>query len=59
MRAGKGVFFPKRSEKRRQQLVARYQELKDSGRLEKVMTKRRKKNALKDHRYVPRARREG
>ena len=31
----------------------RYEELKVSGRLEKAMTKRRKKNALKDHRYIP------
>ncbi len=58
VRAGKGAFFPKRAEQKRQQLLARYQELKDSGRLEKVMAKRRRKNAAKDHRYVPRARRE-
>ena len=31
----------------------RYEELKVAGRLEKAMAKRRKKNALKDHRYIP------
>ena len=58
VKAGKGLFFPKRSEKKRQALIARYQELKATGRLEKVMAKRRKKNASKDHRYVPAERRQ-
>ncbi|MCJ1297039.1 hypothetical protein MMC34_008608 [Xylographa carneopallida] len=53
VKEGKKVYFPKRSEKKRQELIRRYEELKATGRLEKAMTKRRKKNALKDHRYMP------
>lgn len=53
MKEGKKVYFPKRSEKKRQELIRHYEELKATGRLEKAMTKRRKKNALKDHRYMP------
>jgi len=53
---GKQPFFLKRSEAKKQELVARYKQLKASGGLEKVMQKRRRKNAMKDHRYVPAAR---
>lgn len=56
MKEGKKVYFPKRSEKKRQELVRKYEELKASGRLERAMAKRRKKNAAKDHRYMPSAR---
>jgi ribosomal RNA-processing protein 36 len=58
VKGGKGVFFQKRSEKKKQELIRRYEELKATGRLEKVMAKRQKKNAAKDHRYVPSARRQ-
>jgi ribosomal RNA-processing protein 36 len=57
--AGKKPFFLKKSDKRKRELMAKYEELKDSGRLDKFMAKRRKKNASKDHRYVPSARRAG
>lgn len=55
---GKKPFFLKKSEKRKRELVAKYEELKSSGRLDKYMEKRRKKNAAKDHRYVPSTRRQ-
>ncbi len=55
MRAGKKPFYLKKADRRRAELVAKYEELKSSGRLERYMAKRRKKNAAKDHRYVPRA----
>ncbi|CAL8464266.1 g3801 [Coccomyxa elongata] len=58
VKAGKGVFFQKRSEKKRQELIRRYQELKATGHLAKVMAKRQKRNAAKDHRYVPSTRRQ-
>ncbi len=58
VKSGKGVYFQKRSEKKRQELIMRYQELKATGRLEKVMAKRQKKNAAKDHRYLPSTRRQ-
>jgi ribosomal RNA-processing protein 36 len=57
VKAGKGAYFQKRSEKQRQKLMWQYQELKATGRLERYMAKRRKKNAMKDHRYVPASRR--
>ncbi len=53
VREGKKVYFPKRSDKKRQELVRKYEELKVSGRLERAMAKRRKKNAAKDHRFMP------
>lgn len=56
VKAGKKPFFLKKSEKKKQELIRKYKELKASGRLEKTLTKRRQKNAAKDHRYVPEAR---
>ena len=55
---GKKPFYLKKSEKKRQELVSKYEELKSTGQLEKYMEKRRKRNAAKDHRYLP-ARRPG
>lgn len=57
--AGKKPFFLKKSEKRKRELLAKYEELKSAGQLDKYMAKRRKKNAAKDHRYVPSGRRGG
>ena len=53
VKAGKKPFFMKKSEKKRQELIQRYQELKATGKLQKTIEKRRKKNAQKDHRYIP------
>jgi len=53
---GKKPYFLKKSEKKKLELLAKYEELKSSGRLEKYMAKRRKKNAAKDHRYLPASR---
>ncbi|KAK9807560.1 hypothetical protein WJX72_002543 [[Myrmecia] bisecta] len=57
VKAGKKPFFLKRSEAKKAELVVKYQALKASGSLEKAMAKRRRKNAAKDHRYVPGTRR--
>lgn len=46
-------FYLKKSELKKQELLLKYQELKESGHLEKYMEKRRKRNAAKDHRYLP------
>ncbi|GAX84324.1 hypothetical protein CEUSTIGMA_g11746.t1 [Chlamydomonas eustigma] len=54
---GKKPFYIKKSEQRKLELLAQYQELKDTGGLDKFMEKRRRKNASKDHRYVPSQRR--
>lgn len=56
---GKAPFYLKKAEKRRLELVAKYEELKAAGQLDKYMAKRRKKNAAKDHRYLPVGRRGG
>ncbi|KAL4458076.1 hypothetical protein ABPG75_012941 [Micractinium tetrahymenae] len=54
---GKSPFFLKKSEQRRLELLAKYEELKASGKLDKFMAKRRKKNAAKSHKHLPGARR--
>ncbi|KAG6788372.1 hypothetical protein POTOM_004437 [Populus tomentosa] len=41
------------SEIRKQRLTEKYNKLKASGKLESFIEKRRKKNAAKDHRYMP------
>ncbi|XP_065858187.1 uncharacterized protein [Euphorbia lathyris] len=50
---GKQPFYLKKSEIRKQRLVKEYNKLKGSGKLESFIEKRRRKNASKDHRYVP------
>ena len=58
--AGKKPYYLKKSEQRRLELLAKFNELKAAGgdKLEKFMEKRRKKNASKDHRFIPGQRRE-
>ncbi|XP_057478681.1 uncharacterized protein LOC130766030 [Actinidia eriantha] len=50
---GKKPFYLKKSEIQKQRLVEKYEELKASGKLESFLEKRRRKNAAKDHRYMP------
>ncbi|CAM9781053.1 unnamed protein product [Ectocarpus sp. 12 AP-2014] len=51
--SGKKPFFLKGSEKKRLSLEQRYEGLKEDGKLSKFMEKKRKKNAAKDHRWLP------
>eukprot|EP00249_Psilotum_nudum_P008686 c21447_g1_i1 orf=521-1267(+) len=53
VKQGKKPFYPKKSAIRKQELIERYKELKVSGKLEAFLAKRRRRNAAKDHRYVP------
>ncbi|XP_023130049.2 ribosomal RNA processing protein 36 homolog isoform X2 [Amphiprion ocellaris] len=55
-RANQGArpFFLKKSEKKKLQLAEKYQELKKSGKLENFLSKKRKRNAGKDRRKLPR-----
>ena len=46
-------YYLKKSELKKRELILKYQELKESGQLEKYMEKRRKRNAAKEHRYLP------
>nr|XP_008360895.2 ribosomal RNA processing protein 36 homolog isoform X1 [Malus domestica] len=50
---GKQPFFLKKSEIRKKRLMEKYKQLKASGKLEAFIEKRRRKNAAKDHRYMP------
>ena len=55
--AGKRPYYPKASQLRKEALAAKFEELKKSGKLAQALEKRRKKNAAKDHRYMPSGRR--
>ncbi|EOY24629.1 Uncharacterized protein TCM_016182 [Theobroma cacao] len=50
---GKRPFYLKKSEIRKQRLIEKYKKLKASGKLESFIEKRRRKNAAKDHRFMP------
>ncbi|KAK2817571.1 hypothetical protein Q5P01_025762 [Channa striata] len=54
-RANQGArpFFLKKSEKKKLQLAEKYQELRKSGKLENFLSKKRKRNAVKDRRKLP------
>ncbi|KEH26813.1 ribosomal RNA processing protein 36 homolog [Medicago truncatula] len=53
---GRRPFYLKKSEIRRQRLIEKYKHLKASGNLDSYIEKRRKRNAAKDHRFMPYAR---
>ncbi|CAG8565405.1 14103_t:CDS:2 [Cetraspora pellucida] len=57
---GKSPFYLKKSEEKKLELVDKFKKLQksDSKVLDKVIEKRRKKNASKEHRYIPFKRRE-
>uniref|UniRef100_A0A5B7BMN0 rRNA biogenesis protein RRP36 n=1 Tax=Davidia involucrata TaxID=16924 RepID=A0A5B7BMN0_DAVIN len=50
---GKQPYYLKKSEIQKQRLIEKYKDLKVSGKLESFIEKRRRKNAAKDHRYIP------
>lgn len=50
---GKQPYYLKKSEIRKQRLIEKYNNLKASGKLDSFIEKRRRKNASKDHRYMP------
>ncbi|CAA2978898.1 Ribosomal RNA processing protein 36 homolog [Olea europaea subsp. europaea] len=50
---GKRPYYLKKSDIRKQKLIQKYEELKGAGKLESFLDKRRRKNAAKDHRYMP------
>ncbi|XP_044382263.1 ribosomal RNA processing protein 36 homolog isoform X1 [Triticum aestivum] len=52
-KAGKRPYYLKKSEIRERKLMDKYNELKETGKLDSFMEKRRKKNASKDHRFMP------
>nr|CAB3454008.1 unnamed protein product [Digitaria exilis] len=52
-KAGKQPYYLKNSELRERMLMNKYKELKEAGKLDAFMERRRRKNASKDHRYMP------
>nr|CAB3457652.1 unnamed protein product [Digitaria exilis] len=52
-KAGKRPYYLKQSELRKRMLMNKYEELKEAGKLDAFMERRRRKNASKDHRYMP------
>lgn len=50
---GKKPYYLKKSDVRKQKLIEKYNDLKASGKLESYLTKKRKQNAAKEHRYMP------
>lgn len=50
---GKRPYFLKKSEIRNLMLTKKYEELKGQGKVDKVIEKKRRKNAAKDHRLMP------
>ncbi|XP_019404562.1 PREDICTED: ribosomal RNA processing protein 36 homolog [Crocodylus porosus] len=50
---GRKPFYLKKSEKRKLELAEKYAELKRSGKLESFLSKKRKRNAIKDRRRLP------
>ncbi|KAL6845986.1 hypothetical protein ACP4OV_023434 [Aristida adscensionis] len=52
-KAGKRPYYLKKSELRQRKLMNKYNELKEAGKLDAYMERRRRKNASKDHRYMP------
>ncbi|KAG9445729.1 hypothetical protein H6P81_011857 [Aristolochia fimbriata] len=50
---GKRPYYLKKSELRERKLIEKYNDLKAAGKLEAFIERRRRKNASKDHRYMP------
>ncbi|KAL4237417.1 rRNA biogenesis protein rrp36 [Mactra antiquata] len=53
---GKNPYFLKKSEKKKLELAEKYKELKESGKIEKYLSKKLKKNAQKERKKLPRQR---
>ncbi|XP_023218773.1 ribosomal RNA processing protein 36 homolog [Centruroides sculpturatus] len=52
LKEGKKPYFLKKSERKKLELIQHYKELKKSGKLEKYMQKKRKKNASRDSKWL-------
>ena len=51
---GKKPFYLKKSDRKKQELVERYKELKSGGKFDKYLCKKRKHNAMKEKKKLPR-----
>ncbi|KAJ3262552.1 rRNA biogenesis protein rrp36 [Boothiomyces macroporosus] len=59
VKEGKTPFFLKKSELKKRELIEKYKSIGKGANLEKVLEKRRKKNAAKEHTRIPTTRRSG
>ncbi|GAB2274011.1 hypothetical protein Dimus_008781 [Dionaea muscipula] len=50
---GKRPFYLKKSEIRKQKLIGQYDRLKAAGKIDSYIDKRRRRNAAKDHKFMP------
>ncbi|GAB2293318.1 hypothetical protein Dimus_027520 [Dionaea muscipula] len=50
---GKRPFYLKKSEIRKQKLIGQYDSLKAAGKIDSYIDKRRRRNAAKDHKFMP------
>ena len=48
------MFFFRAADKKKLQLAGKYEQLKKSGKLENFLSKKRRRNAVKDRRKLPR-----
>eukprot|EP00658_Telonema_sp_P-2_P051264 TRINITY_DN39315_c0_g2_i2.p1 TRINITY_DN39315_c0_g2~~TRINITY_DN39315_c0_g2_i2.p1 ORF type:complete len:167 (-),score=47.97 TRINITY_DN39315_c0_g2_i2:71-571(-) len=54
VKKGKKPFFLKKSAQKEEEMLAKFKNLKKTGKLEKFIQKKRKKNASKEKRFLPR-----
>jgi len=57
VKQGKRPFYLKKADEKKLELITKYNKLKDAGKVDDYLSKRRKKKATKDQRYVPYERR--
>jgi ribosomal RNA-processing protein 36 len=55
---GKKPFFMKAKDQHKQELIKKFEKLKQTGQLDKYLTKKRKRTAQKEHKHIPWHRRE-
>ncbi|KAJ5066148.1 hypothetical protein M0811_03481 [Anaeramoeba ignava] len=53
IKQGKKPYFLKKSEEKNILLISKYNKLKSEGKLDQFIAKRRKRNAAKEHKYLP------
>ncbi|RUS32087.1 hypothetical protein BC938DRAFT_476321 [Jimgerdemannia flammicorona] len=59
VKKGKKPFFLKKSDEKKLELIQKFESLKGTKNFDKILEKKRKRNAAKEHRHVPYKRRSG
>ena len=58
MLQGKKPYFMKAKDENKQELLRKFEKLKQTGQLDKYLTKKRKRKAQKEHKHIPWKRRD-